>query len=125
MAIQSHKDLDVWKKAVAFVIDLYELTKQFPKEELYGLTSQMRRAAVSIPSNIAEGRSKRSTREYMRFINIACGSAAELETHLVISQGLKYISSVQLEKYNAELSTIARMLNGIYSALEKKLDAIS
>jgi len=121
MAIQSHKDLEVWQKAMSFVSVIYALTKEFPKDELYGLTNQIRRAAVSIPSNIAEGRSKRSTRDYIRFINIAYGSAAELETQLMISQNLGYISSEQLDKHLAELNCVARMLNGMHSGLERKL----
>jgi four helix bundle protein len=121
MAVQSHKDLEVWQKAMGFVTTVYAITKQFPKEELYGLTSQIRRSAVSIPSNIAEGRSKRSTREFIRFVNIACGSAAELETQLMISHNLNYIASTELAPLINELSSIARMLNGLYSGLEKKL----
>lgn len=80
MAIQSYRDLDVWKKSVALVTDVYQATALFPKEEVYGLTSQIRRSAVSIPSNIAEGRGKRGTRDFVRFLNIAYGSLCELET---------------------------------------------
>jgi four helix bundle protein len=121
MTIHSHKDLEVWQRAMTFVTDIYASTKNFPKEELYGLTCQIRRAAVSIPSNIAEGRSKRSTKEYIYFVNIAYGSAAELETQLMISQNLGYISPLQLEELLTELGHISRMLNGMYAGLEKKL----
>jgi four helix bundle protein len=121
MSIQSYKDLEVWQRAMRFVTDVYELTKAFPKEELYGLTSQIRRSAVSIPSNIAEGRTKRSTREFIRFVNIACGSAAELETQLTISQNLNYASHADLNKMIEELTNIARMLNGLHTGLEKRL----
>src|SRR5580704_4221648 len=121
MTIQSYKDLEVWQKSVDMVIMIYALTKSFPKEELYTLTSQIRRAAISIPSNIAEGRAKRTTREYMRYVNIACGSAAELETHIMISEKLGYLSELAAKPILSETTTIACMLNKLYSALENKL----
>jgi four helix bundle protein len=88
-------NLEVWEKSVDLVSSIYKITKAFPKEELYTLTSQIRRAAISIPSNISEGRAKRSTKEFIRFVNIASGSAAELETHIVIGERLGYISTQQ------------------------------
>lgn len=123
--INNHKDLEVWKRSMCLVTDVYGLTKSFPKEELYSLTNQIRRSAISIPSNIAEGRSKRTTRDFMRFINIACGSAAELETQLMIGKNLGYVAAEKLEPFLDELGQIARMLNGLFSGLEKKLKASS
>ncbi len=90
--IRIYTKLDVWQKSMDLVAEIYAITKSFPKEELYTLTTQLRRAAISIPANIAEGRAKRTTRDFMRFINIAAGSAAELETHFLISERLGYLS---------------------------------
>ena len=87
----THKDLDVWKLSVEFVTEIYEMTKFFPKDEIYGLTSQIRRPAVSVPSNIAEGAGRKSKIEFRRFLYIALGSAAELETQLIIGANLKYM----------------------------------
>jgi four helix bundle protein len=121
MIVQSYKDLEVWQKSINMVTMVYAMTKQFPKEELYTLTSQIRRSAISIPSNIAEGRGKRSTRDFMRFLNIAYGSAAELETQLIIGKNLGYVSPEQAEPLFQEVGRICRMLNGMLTGLEKKL----
>ncbi|MFA6533877.1 MAG: four helix bundle protein [Patescibacteria group bacterium] len=99
--IQSYKDLIVWQKGFQLVIAVYRLTKEFPKTELFGLTSQMRRAAVSVASNIAEGYSRRSDKEFNRFLLIAIGSASELETQLLVAKelGLSSVDSfVESEK---------------------------
>ena len=121
MAVQSYKDLEVWQRAMNLVTNVYGLTRSFPKEELYGLTSQIRRSAVSIPSNIAEGRAKRSTKDFMRFINIAYGSIAELETQLMLGQRLGYAADCNVIPLYDEIGHIGRMLNGLLSGLEKKL----
>ncbi len=121
MVVQSYKDLEVWQKSIDMVTMTYTITDNFPSKELYTLTSQIRRAAISIPSNIAEGRGKRSTRDFMRYINIAYGSAAELETQLIISKNLGYVSSEESEPLFQEIARICRMLNGMLSSLEKKL----
>jgi four helix bundle protein len=108
LPVNSHRDLAVWQKARKLVVSVYSITKQFPREELYSLTSQIRRAAVSIPSNIAEGKARRSTKDFTRFITIARGSTAELETQLLISQDLGYLSEEQvqslLDEINGQLS---------------------
>lgn len=83
-----YKDLAVWQKSINFTVEIYKLTQTFPKEELYGLTSQIRRAAVSIPSNIAEGNERNSHKEFNQFLHIALGSAAELDTQLLIAKEL-------------------------------------
>ncbi|MGE3623129.1 MAG: four helix bundle protein [Bdellovibrionales bacterium] len=121
MTVNSYRDLEVWQKSVDMVARIYEATKLFPREELYTLTSQIRRAAISIPSNIAEGRGKRSTRDFMRYISIACGSLAELETQLVIAGKLGYLPAHQLDPLFDELARIGRMLNGMLAGLEKRL----
>jgi len=125
MKVLSHKDLEVWQRSMNLVADVYLLTKTFPKEELYGLVSQMRRAAVSIPSNIAEGRAKRSTRDYIRFVNIAYGSAAELETQMLIAKRLEFAVSERSDAILSELSEIGKMLNGLLLSLEKKISSLT
>ena len=121
--MESYKNLTVWRKLVDLVTHIYALTKLFPKEELYGLSSQMRRAAVSIPSNIAEGRSKRSTKEYVRFVNIASGSAAELETQLIIADNLGFADKEKIISVMNELEEVGKMLHGLVVSLEKKLSS--
>ena len=93
--MDDHKDLDVWQVAMETVTDIYKMTRDFPKEERYGLIDQIRRAAVSIPSNIAEGAARKSTREFGQFLSIALGSAAELETQLMISERLGFAGDFQ------------------------------
>jgi four helix bundle protein len=92
-AVKSYRDLIVWQKAMKLVTDIYKITRSFPSEELYALTSQLRRSAVSIPSNIAEGYGRQSTAEYRRFLYIAVGSTYELQTQIEIAANLNYLSS--------------------------------
>lgn len=112
---QDFRDLVVWQKAIAFVTEVYRVTQTFPKEEMYGLTSQIRRAAVSVPSNIAEGQGRLTRGEFRQFLGHAKGSLAELETQLVISQNLGYVKEAQplLDR----LHEVARMLNGLLNSL--------
>jgi four helix bundle protein len=91
--LRTHKDLLVWQKAVDLVLDVYKITQSFPKEEGYGLTSQIRRAAISVPSNLAEGAARQTKKEFQQFIYIAMGSVAELETQLIIADRLGYLNS--------------------------------
>ncbi len=107
--IKGHKDLTVWKKSMHLVTEIYSLTSKFPKEEIYGLTSQVRRAAISVPSNIAEGAARQTKKEFSHFLYIALGSLAEVETQLLIANNLGYISEVQL----GSLVEIRKMLNGL------------
>jgi four helix bundle protein len=109
--MKSHKDLDAWKLGVEFVSEIYRLTGNFPKEEIYGLTSQIRRAAVSIPSNIAEGAARDSPNEFVRFLHIALGSAAELETQLIISERLGFAVGVKEQLETAE--RIKKVISGL------------
>ena len=90
-SIKTHRDLKVWIDSINLVTKIYTFTNNFPKEELFGITSQIRRAAVSIPSNIAEGAARTSKKEFLNFLSIALGSASELETQIMISRNLKYI----------------------------------
>ena len=116
--IKSYRDLDVWKKAIDLAKMVYQITKSFPDEEKYGLVVQMRRAAVSIPSNIAEGHARTSTKEFMHFISVALGSIAELETQIVLSNHLEYIKMDQREILLESLDIIGKMLRGLYKSLE-------
>lgn len=111
--MKSHKNLDGWKKSIEFVTELYSLTNQYPKIETYGLRSQIRRAAISIPSNVAEGASRGSKKEYVRYLYIALSSAMELETQLIISEKLKYINKEQGETILEKLSEIMRIIQGL------------
>ena len=121
MTIQSYRDLEVWQKSRALVVRIYKLTASFPKEEKLGLSSQLRRAAISIPSNIAEGRSRRATRDYIRFLDIAYGSMAEVETQLFIACDLEYVTNKKIGLLLADYEELGRMLNGLINSLEKKI----
>jgi len=107
--IKNYKDLNIWKRSIELVEDIYRLTKSFPKEELYGLTSQMRRAAVSIPSNIAEGFTRFHNKEYKQFLYIALGSCSELSTQIIIASRLKYFDDNKIELLLNEINEICRM----------------
>ena len=107
----SYQELIVWQKSILLVKNLYQVTGTFPKEELYGLSSQMRRAAVSVPSNIAEGNGRGALADYLRFLHIARGSCYELETQLVISRELNYLNEGQYQSLTAQTEEIGRMLN--------------
>lgn len=116
--MKSHKDLDVWKKSIDLVAQIYEISKCFPKEEAYGLQGQIRRAVVSIPANISEGASRNTKKEYIQFLFIALGSASEVETHLIVSQKIGFISAI--DETLANIENIKKMLNGLISFLRKK-----
>ncbi len=118
--IHSHKDLIVWQKSIDLTIDVYTVTKTFPVDERFGLTSQLRRAAISIPSNIAEGRQRGGTKEYVRFLRIALGSVAELETQIFIAQKLGLSSEESFSKVLALSLEIIKMLKTMISRLSKK-----
>ncbi|MFZ2190386.1 MAG: four helix bundle protein [Candidatus Magasanikiibacteriota bacterium] len=108
--MQTYKELIVWKKSIDLVVEIYRQTALFPSEEKFGLTSQMRRAVVSIPSNIAEGYARKNRRENAQFVNIAYASGIELETQIIISKKLNYLSNNQLELADKLLDEVLRML---------------
>ncbi|MBS1251767.1 MAG: hypothetical protein MAG451_00800 [Anaerolineales bacterium] len=112
--IRSHRDLIVWQRAVKFAVRVYEMTSAFPKREMYGLTDQIRRSAVSIPANIAEGHGRRSDGAFANHLGISLGSAAELDTHLQIALEIGYLSQVDHEELIAELTEITKMLHGLH-----------
>ena len=117
--MRSHKDLDVWKRSIRFVQDLYSVTKLFPKDEIYCLTNQMRRAAVSIPSNIAEGAARKGNKEFIHYLYISLGSLSELETQIIISERLKYIDVEVSNELTVELIEIKNMILGLIRFLSK------
>jgi len=118
--LKSYKELKVWQKAYNLCIEIYKITKTFPKEELYGLTSQIRRAAVSVPSNIAEGYGRKTTPEYLRSLYIAYGSSCELETQILLSGDLGLMKVEALNKLQADLGEVERMLKALIKAVENK-----
>jgi four helix bundle protein len=120
MSIKSYRDLLCWQKAMGLVTDVYRITGKFPKEELYGLTSQVRRCAVSIPSNIAEGFGRHSTNDYIRFLQIASGSLYELQTQIEISCNLGYVDKSNLSKILELINEIERMLSTLISKLQNQ-----
>jgi four helix bundle protein len=118
--IQSYQDLIVWQKAMDYVVLCYKLTKDFPKEELYGLTSQLRRSAVSIPSNIAEGYGRKTRGEYVQFLGIARGSLKESETQTILSFGLEYITQKKMNDALSLAKEVGILLNGLIRSLTEK-----
>lgn len=121
MYIQSYKDLIVWQKSIKLIKEIFLLTNVFPASELYGLTSQMRRASIAIPSNIAEGYGRKSSKEYAQFYAIAYGSALELETQLIIAKELRFINLNQYNQTYMILEEVLKMLN----AMNKKVKELN
>jgi len=115
--VRNHKDLEVWKKSMDLVSNIYKITESFPNKELYGLTNQIRRAAVSIPSNIAEGAARSSKKEFIQFLFIALGSLSELETQIIIANRLEYLnnSDTLLE----DIKFVQKLINGLIYYLKK------
>jgi four helix bundle protein len=118
-----YQDLLVWQKSMDLVDTIYNHTGNFPKDEIFGLTSQIRRSAVSIPSNIAEGHARSSTKDFLRFISIGKGSLAELETQLLIAVRREYIALESVDKILNECGEVNRMLTGLQKALKAKIVA--
>ena len=120
METSDYRNLTVWQKAIDLVVEIYGLTSKLPKDELFGLTNQLRRAAVSIPSNIAEGNGRGSTKEYLHFLYIARGSKSEVETQLMICLALKYLKESDIENALGLCTEISKMLNKLILKLNKK-----
>jgi four helix bundle protein len=118
--LMTYKELDVWQKAYALCLDIYQSTKDFPAEEQYGLTSQIRKAVISIPSNIAEGYGRNNLPEYIQFLYIAYGSLCELETQLLLSRDLGYQLDTEKDRLLTDISTVERMLKALIRSLEIK-----
>lgn len=120
MVMHSYKDLVVWQKAMDLVVAIYDLTDSFPKEQMYGLTSQMRRAGISIPANIAEGRFRGTKKAYLQFLRIAYSSGAELETQLEIAKRLKRTQRADYSVADSLLLEVMKMLNKLLRSLNPK-----
>ncbi len=112
-----YRDLIAWQKAYKFTIEVYKATKNFPKEELFGLTSQMRRAVASIPANLAEGSMRQSNREYKQYIHIAKGSMAEMEVWIQLSHDLGYINDIQHKELNELCTEVGKLLSGLLKSI--------
>lgn len=120
--IKSYKDLEIWKHGVSNVTEIYKITYGFPDHEIYGLTSQIRRSAVSIPANIAEGWGRRKTKSFIQFLSIASGSLYELETLLQLANNLKYIDEKIFKQCSERIEPIGKMINSLISKLEKHIE---
>jgi four helix bundle protein len=118
---RGYRDLIVWQKGIALVKKVYEITATFPAEEKFGLMSQMRRASVSVPSNVAEGQARKSTREFVQFISNAEGSLAELDTQMVVAVELNFVKTSEAAAIAAQLDELRRMLN----SLRRKLSGVT
>lgn len=115
--VKTHKDLEIWKRGIEFVGQIYKLTGNFPKEETYGLTSQIRRAAISYPSNIAEGAARFSKKEFIKFLYVSLGSLSEVETQLIIAEKLRYLTASKLLE---EVEALRRMTLNFIKYLKSK-----
>lgn len=111
--IRAFTDLRAWQEAHALVVDIYTLTKSFPKEELFGLTSQIRRAAISIPSNVAEGFSRQSPKERVQFYSISRGSLTEVQSQILIARDIHYIDADSCDKMLLQIETVSKIINGL------------
>ena len=118
--LKNYKELKVWEKSYQLCLEIYRTSKKFPKHEIYGLISQIRRAALSIPSNIAEGYGRKTTPEYLRSLYIAYGSVCELETQILLSGDLGYLNEISLSKLQEKLGEVERMLKALIKSLENK-----
>jgi len=117
---RSHKDLIVWRKALDLATLIYRITARFPRFELFGLASQLRRAAVSVPSNIAEGTARRTTREFVAYLHFARGSLAELETQLLLAVQVGYLNEVEALQAQRGIDEVGRLINGVLRGLKKR-----
>jgi len=121
MTLKTHKDLTVWQESMKLVKEIFGLTSKFPKEEVYSITAQIKRAAISIPSNIAEGAARDSNKEYIHFLYISLGSASELDTQLIIAKDLNFLNEKDFEEIIEKLNNIGKMLSGLIKYRQSKL----
>ncbi|MDN3672307.1 four helix bundle protein [Flavobacterium branchiarum] len=118
--MNTFRQLLIWQKSMNLVTEIYQVTNSFPKEEVYGLTSQIRRSSISIPSNIAEGYGRNGNNDYLRFLNISISSLFEMQTQLEISFNLKYINEIQFNKINEDSKEIERMLSSFIRKIKQR-----
>lgn len=121
LEMETHKDLRVWQQSIEMVTSIYLMTKSFPKEELFGLVSQLRRAAVSVPSNIAEGYARGTDKEKLHFLRISSGSMSEVETQLILSRNLEYIDQEKYNEVSNSLTSVWKQLNSLISSIKNKM----
>ena len=119
--MRNYRDLDVWKHSHKLTLELYAASRKFPKEEMFGLTSQLRRAAISVGANLAEGCGRRTTPEFARFIRIAMGSASELDYHLLLCRDFEFISNEFYERTSKELIRVRKMLSDLLASVESQM----
>jgi four helix bundle protein len=119
--MKTHKDLKVWKDSMELVTLVYQKTKSFPNDEKFGLTSQIRRSAVSIPSNIAEGSAKNTDKDFIRYLYISLGSASELHTQLIIANNLDYLKTSEFESLSQNSESISKMISGLIRSVKNKI----
>ncbi len=120
-AFKSYRDLKAWQMGMDVAELAYKLTSQFPKHEIYGLSSQLQRSAVSVPANIAEGHARESTKEFLRFLSIAQGSLAELETHLLLARRFGYIQTIELDTMMQMTGETGKIIRGLQRSLNRRL----
>jgi four helix bundle protein len=123
--MRNYRDLQVWSKAHNLTLELYRVSRGFPREEIYGITSQLRRAAVSIGANLAEGCGRRTSNELARFVRIAMGSASELDYHLLLCRGLGLMSSDDFSSSTAKLTEVRKMLTSFLNSVEEQIETQS
>ncbi|HET7203011.1 MAG TPA: four helix bundle protein [Steroidobacteraceae bacterium] len=116
-----HRDLLLWRKALDLTVDIHKTTKSMPRQELFGLVSQLRRASVSIPSNIAEGTARRTTKEFIHFLHIARGSLAELDTQLLLARRFGYLTEAETTNLESQVHEVGRLLNAVLAGLRRRL----
>ena len=119
-SVQSYRDLIAWQKSMELVVEVYGCTQNFPKSEIYGLVSQLHRAAVSVPSNIAEGHARRSTGEFKQFLGHALGSLMEMETQIMIGERLGYLDSARVKNLMGRTTEVGKIMNGLLRSLGKR-----
>jgi four helix bundle protein len=125
MEEKPHKKLEVWRKAVDLMVAVYQVTSRFPSEERFGLTAQLQRAAISVPSNIAEGDARGSSQSFVNQLHIARGSLSELETQLIIAHRLGYLDEQETARLGQRLAEVDRMLNGLIASVRRKTAALA
>jgi four helix bundle protein len=118
--LRNYKDLKVWQKGYTLCLQIYEATKNFPGEERFGLSSQLRRAGVSVPSNIADGYGRKSTKEYVQFLYVSYGSICEIETQLLLARDLHYLNESSFVELNSKMREVERMLKALTKSLQRK-----
>jgi four helix bundle protein len=125
VTIKKYQELIAWQKAIALVTEIYKASGSFPRDEIYGLTSQLRRAAVSVPSNVAEGQGRATSGEFIQFLCHARGSLFEVETQVIVAHNLSYLSDAQCETLIANISELGRILNGLITSLQNRKKMIA